>query len=361
MLSSFQVQDFRCFKDIKLDQLARINLIGGKNNTGKTTLLEALFLSLGANNPELLIRVSIFRGVQQFKIDEAALFEGPWKWLFRTREPDCNIKIIETDDHHQTRELQILFEQSKAHVLGTERPRSDEIISTSANSNNIAGNRIILRQIIDGENYDSKLFINARDEFEVERSTESLRSRGVYITPYVMTKTDAESAERFSRAEKENRQDHLVKALQSIEPRLKRLTLLFEGGQPAIFGDIGIGELIPLNYMGAGLSRLLYILLAIIDAPNGRVLIDEIENGLHYSVLVDVWKAIQQISKDLNVQIFATTHSLECIRASHQALQESNDYALKYYRLERKEDNFRAVSYDHETMMTSIDMDFEMR
>lgn len=360
MLSSFQVKDFRCFKDIKLDQLSRINLIGGKNNVGKTTLLEALFLSLGANNPELIIRVNVFRGIQLFKIDEDTLFEGPWKWLFRTRQTDCNIQIIETDTEHQIRELQIFFEEPRVRVLGSERTKEDlSITSTVATSS--TGNKIVLKQIINGDSYDSRLFINSKGEFEFERSKESSRSKGVYITPYVMTKIDTESAERFSRAEKEGRQDYLVKALQVVEPRLKRLTLLIEVGQPTIFADIGLNELIPLNHMGAGLSRLLYILLAIIDAPNGRVLIDEIENGLHYSVLVDVWKAIQKISEDLNVQVFATTHSIECIRASHQALQESEDYDLKYYRLERKGEHFKAVGYDREIMMTSIDMDFEVR
>ncbi len=194
MLSSFQVKDFRCFKDIKLDRLARVNLIGGKNNTGKTTLLEALFLSLGPNNPELLIRINVFRGIQQFKVDTDALFEGPWRWLFRTRKPDCNIEIIEIDTENQERKLKIFFEKSKTHVLGSDHTQ-EEVSLTSKTSTGNNENQIILRQVINDIEYDSKFFVNSKGEFEVERAPEFLHSRGVYITPHMMTRTDIESVE----------------------------------------------------------------------------------------------------------------------------------------------------------------------
>jgi AAA15 family ATPase/GTPase len=361
MLSSFHIKDFRCFQDIKLEQIARVNLVGGKNNTGKTTLLEALFLSLGANNPELIVRVGVFRGIQQFRVDEKSLFDGPWKWLFRNRESKCEIQIAESYLGHQDRILKILFEESKSKVLNSSHAYEQGTQDSTSSVDSISGNQIIFRQVVDGHSYDSRLFVNSKGELAFERSPESVNVRGIYVTPFVMNRMDTDLAERFSRAEKEGKQDYLLDSLRLIEPRLKRITLLIEGGQPMIFGEIGIGELIPLNHMGAGLSRLLYILLSIIDAPNGRVLIDEIDNGFHYSVLVDVWKAIQKASQDLKVQIFATTHNLECIRASHQAFRDADKYDLKYYRLERQDKEFKVVDYDRETMMTSINMNFEMR
>ncbi|HLA44590.1 MAG TPA: AAA family ATPase, partial [Aggregatilineales bacterium] len=58
MYTSFRVQNFRCFADLQMNDLARINLIAGKNNTGKTSLLEAILLHSGHISENVLIRLS---------------------------------------------------------------------------------------------------------------------------------------------------------------------------------------------------------------------------------------------------------------------------------------------------------------
>jgi len=113
--------------------------------------------------------------------------------------------------------------------------------------------------------------------------------------------------------------------------------------------------------MGEGLVRLLSIILAIAQAQGGTILIDEIENGLHYSVMTDVWKAIADAARRADAQIFATTHSQECIRAAHRAFDSSETYDFRYHRLELVKDEIQAVTYDRETLATSDEMDLEMR
>jgi AAA15 family ATPase/GTPase len=113
--------------------------------------------------------------------------------------------------------------------------------------------------------------------------------------------------------------------------------------------------------MGEGIGRLLSIILAIANAKGGTILIDEIENGLHYSVLTDVWKAIADAARRVDVQIFATTHSQECIRAAHEAFENTEQYDFRYHRLEQVKDEIRAVTYDQETLATSDEMNLEMR
>ena len=183
---------------------------------------------------------------------------------------------------------------------------------------------------------------------------------GIYLTN--STHSFREDAERFSNLERVGRQDEVLETLRLLEPRLQRLTLLVVDREPIINGDIGMSQLVPLPLMGEGLGRLLSIILAIANAKGGTILIDEIEKGLHYSVLTDVWKAITDAARRAEAQVFATTHSQECIRAAHKAFETSEKYDFRYHRLERVKDKiFRAVTYDRETLATSDEMNLEMR
>ena len=83
----------------------------------------------------------------------------------------------------------------------------------------------------------------------------------------------------------------------------------------------------PLSSLGEGAKRLLGLSLALTNARNGILLLDEIENGIHYSVLPDVWRLIFQTARRLNVQVFATTHSWDCIEAFQKAAAEDDDPA----------------------------------
>ena len=119
----------------------------------------------------------------------------------------------------------------------------------------------------------------------------------------------------------------------------------------------------PIKVMGGGMVRLASIVLALSDAHNGIVLIDEIENGLHYSILPDVWKAIERAADDFNVQVFATTHSLEMIRAAHEAFKDDDPYDFRLIRLDRstKTDEIYATTYDKEGMAAAVELNAEVR
>jgi AAA15 family ATPase/GTPase len=123
----------------------------------------------------------------------------------------------------------------------------------------------------------------------------------------------------------------------------------------------GFDEPIPLPIMGGGVQRALSILLAIGSAENGVVLIDEIENGIHHSALKDLWAVIAEASRVFNCQLFATTHSDECIRAAHEAFKKSKSYDLMLYRLERKNGSINAVMYDEETLDAALSIPLEVR
>ncbi|RLC14774.1 MAG: hypothetical protein DRI57_13935 [Deltaproteobacteria bacterium] len=87
---------------------------------------------------------------------------------------------------------------------------------------------------------------------------------------------------------------------------------------------------IPLNGMGDGMLRILQLVLGIFPARNGFLLIDEFENGLHFSVQKQIWKLIFELASDLNIQVFATTHSWDCIEAFSIAANQSDEEAVLF-------------------------------
>jgi hypothetical protein len=171
----------------------------------------------------------------------------------------------------------------------------------------------------------------------------------------------SEDAERFGKLEISGQQDMLLKALQVVEPRLSRLAVVVTGGTPMIHGDIKLDRLVPLSLMGEGMVRLASLVLAIGNAQKGVVLVDEIENGLHHSILPKVWLVISEAARQFNTQVFATTHSMECIAAAHRAFSESKGYDFHLHRLERREGTIRAITYDQETLSAAIDTGLEVR
>jgi AAA15 family ATPase/GTPase len=131
--------------------------------------------------------------------------------------------------------------------------------------------------------------------------------------------------------------------------------------EPIIHGDIGLQKMLAIQLMGEGISRLLSYIIRISDIKGGIVLIDEIENGIHYTASEQVWKVIDSISKLYNVQVFATTHSYECLRSAKNAFAESGTSDIAFFRLERINDQVTVQSMDKDTFDYMIDTDTEVR
>ena len=170
-----------------------------------------------------------------------------------------------------------------------------------------------------------------------------------------------EHAKRYSDLVEARREEELLPPLRALDPRIRRLELLFPANKPMLYVDVGSDQLVPLTYMGEGLGYVLSWQLAIMTANNGTVLIDEFENGLHYAALVDAWKAVGAAARQSNVQVFATTHSWECVLAAHRAFAESDEDEFRLHRLERRDGEVVALTYDQEQLDTAIEFNFEVR
>ena len=93
----------------------------------------------------------------------------------------------------------------------------------------------------------------------------------------------------------------------------------------------------PLGSMGEGIKRLLVLAMNLIQSAGGYLLVDEIDTGLHYSVMVKMWKLVIETARRLDIQVFATSHSLDCIQALAELYENEPDVRddISLHRIQR--------------------------
>lgn len=368
MLRSFAIKNFRGFRDLTVEPLDRINLIAGMNNTGKTSLLEAIYLHLNPGKIEAAIDLNRMQGID----DEVALsrqwgneadaladaLEEDCGWLFHSREIALPIELASRDDRGIERVTELKFADRT--TAGAEYPEIPSLLKAESLGwvANITPHLVHRYRDSTGR---VGFSLAARAKQRIILNGVNLPKHGPSRFLKFGLHSSTPDVEEFSRIEAAGRQDEIISALRILEPRLQRLSLLVIAGKPAIHGNLGLKRLVPIALLGEGVRRLLSFVLAIIDCPGGTVLIDEIENGLHHSVLQKVWTAIAHAARRADVQVFATTHSFECIEAAHEAFTADGIYDLRLHRLERVDDRVTAVTYSQKTLGTSVDMNLEVR
>lgn len=353
--SDISIKNFRCFKNFSIGSLNRVNLIGGMNNVGKTTLLESIFLLLGGTNINVVLKISAFRGIERFEGDAALIRETLWGYLFHNFDNQGAITI--QSELGSGKRVSVVLKQTAGETitLSSQQASQGRVAIDDASAKALQ----LKYTNVNGKTYTIKLQVDSTG-IKVPPPLEDLIFPGIFLSAR-RRPTLQENATRYGQLELAKSDYDLLKALQSIEPRLQRLSTIVGASGPVLHGDIGLGQMVPLPVMGDGLSSLVSLLLTISSAPNGVVLIDEIENGFHYSVLEKVWQAIAEAARRYNTQVFATTHSWECIKAASEAFSTAEPYDFCYHRLEQIGDIIKAVSFDRDTLQSTIETGWEIR
>ena len=323
MLESVHVRNFRGLKDLEIKGLGRINLFAGRNNSGKTALLEALSLLAGAGWPDLAFNPLIVRGaevlvesatVPGIQVSGAGVRESLWKPMFHGL--DLRKKITVAAEHVELGEL--LLDVDFA------RHKNVEINVGNLGSKSVASLQDTLGFAFHGEptgNVTSQAFLNEQGRkttiYTGDTDPDPKPSfPAVYLAGHGVS--HLQDARNLGEVRRQKQGDLVVQALKIIDPRLESIEDNSASGVPMIWGDIGSPELMPLLAMGAGLGRASRLFIGMLHVKGGAVIVDEIENGFHYLVVPRLWEAIDRMARDFDVQIFATTHSRECVRAGVQ-------------------------------------------
>lgn len=352
MLTNLNISNYRIFNELEMNHLDRINLIVGRNNSGKTALLEAIFLLAGAGNAEMALNAYVIRGPDQGTPINQKIGETFWKPMFYAFNTTKAVKITGHDALHGPLTLDISSERQEQGTIEfpIDGPDSDPVTD-------LLGHRSLVFHYSGPGNKLVESRIRAKKQgFELKQGNIDPPFLAAIVEPRVGN--SQEDAIRLGILRRQKQGHVLLTALKVIEPKLQSVEDNSSSGTPMIWGDIGLTELIPLPAMGEGMTRIARIVLAIAASPDGVVVLDEIETGLHYSVLPKVWEVIDTASKQFNTQIFATTHSFECVEAAHQSLG-MNGFLL--HRLEANGTENRCVTYEPEAITAALQHPLEIR
>ena len=363
MLKSIQIRNFRIINQLSLPDLHRINLIAGLNSCGKTSVLEAVFLLSAAGNAQLLMNPYIMRGLSP-NIGIWTRTENPWGEVFSNLDIMKMIEIVAGHEKFGELKLEITLERLLHEEIRIEQ-NEKESIPSNLEASTQSRTPVINTPIMPALNLRYFRETTMQTESKIRPSSQGIEISQPVATPpftviYVSSYTGSyeEDARRLGLLKRKKLGDLLLRALKVIEPRLQSVEESSATGFPMIYVDVGLNELVPLVGMGDGISRIARLILAISSAPGGVVLVDEIENGFHHTILPNVWKVLDEATLTFNVQLISTTHSLESIEAAHSVLDQ------EYFRLHRIESSGgtnKCITYVPESIEAAMKHGMEVR
>ena len=348
-LESLEINRFRAFDHLKIERLGRVNLVVGKNNVGKSSLLEALWLYANQGHPVIVWKILEAR-------DEG---RGP------ERSPQPRILMGEdqgVEDYvgsakrlfHRVSDVD---QQYTAQIGPSSVENRTLTISLGTESVNRLETAPVLKTHIDKQKNSYKLDVGSY------RLQEGNGERCVMVTANGL---DALTLEKFwDSVALTDLEDDVLSALRLIASNVERVNMLTgrkrRNARTPVVKVAGVSEPLPLKSLGEGMNRMFGISLALVSARNGMLLIDEIESGLHYSVQPNVWRLVFEVARRLNIQVFATTHSWDCITSFQQAAREYEQDEGILIRLTEKKGEIIADSFDENELEIAAREEIEVR
>src|SRR5258708_9621641 len=374
LLNSLEMRNLRGFRHLQIERLGRVNLIVGKNNVGKSSLLEALQLYTRRGSPKLIWEILEARDENTRSPSSRTVNIGDLlsslKYLFYGRK--------------ELKELKDLKEHLEPILIGAINSPEDTLSRTVewyVCKVDEDGNRKI--QPLQPEEYETvdnpvprftiQLGEQQKTSYQLRLDTLAsslLRSEFVEIN-CVFILANGLSAEQdvdlWDGVALRSLESDVLTSLRIIAPGVEGYSFV---GDPESRTGLGrvpivrikdIDEPLPLRSLGDGVQRILGIALALVNATDGILLIDEIENGIHYSVQSELWQLIFQLARRLNVQVFATTHSWDCIEGFQKAAQEKKQEDGMLIRLSLRKDEVVATLFDERKLGIATREQIEVR
>jgi ABC-type transport system involved in cytochrome c biogenesis ATPase subunit len=359
ILNSLEIRNFRGFEHLTIERLGRVNLITGRNNTGKSALLEALRLYARKGSPKLIKEMLEER-------DENGLFAtarlpGPvlypskelfpgtviesilpgFGYLFYGRKLTSSVPIQIGPLHSPDDMLSI---QVSTQDLNTDSDFGSRLaINLGKQQVMNIGSAAMLAGLLNVEQapYITSLFVPPNG---LEREFIGRLWDGIVLT---------------------SQEKEVIASLRIIAPGIENVGIIGDPGSASgripIVKIAGVDDPMPLRSLGDGMQRIFGISLALVNAKDGMLLIDEFENGVHYSAQDELWQLIFQLAHRLNVQVFATTHSWDCIEGFQKAAQESKQDEGILIRLSLKGDEVISTIFDERKLAIATREQIEVR
>lgn len=301
-IESIHIDGFRGFKDFRLSDLKDINFLAGENNTGKTSLLEAIHILEYPGEIGHYISVCGKRegmvNVSPYNIFENSI-----------RKNNSNlVKEIEIEASINKKDVGSLIRVENVQVMKI-LPRKSEVKAFEG---------VIEHYGEDFSTYENKLYIDEETDRLIISNKDS-------YSPVKITRVmpfDHIDKEILNIVIKEGKKQDLIDAIKIFDKEIIGIETIKEDNEIKTYIQHKTTGLLPISAYGDGLKKVVYLSSVIVEAKGGILLIDEIETALHYSAMEEVFKWIIEAANSYKVQIFATTHSQEALDALLESAME---------------------------------------
>lgn len=374
-LPDLEIKGFRGIDELSIPQLGQVTLLAGKNSIGKTTVLDAVRVYAARGSYSVLSNLLWEREEVNVVVDEEGnvISEPDWLALFFDRDASDDFHIAirpcEVEDP-LTIELTIPNDEQLSLLNSSEHDSPVKVI------------KVVFRHRESLIPYGIP-----PTEPNTYRSHRRVSNRSVHRQWSWVTRSQDQlpeiNCESLGPGLLEN--DDLSRYWDNValtddeNAAVEALRLAFDrdidgtaviGDDQSVGRNVGrhavvklkdLGRRVPLRSLGDGAQRLFGVALALANSRDGFLLIDEAENGIHYSVQRAFWKMILRTANENNVQVLATTHSGDCIRGFVQAATELEDVDGALVRLDRQNGSLSAVTYSEESLRVAAEQGIEVR
>lgn len=368
MIRNLTIDGFRGFEHFEMRDFGRVNLLVGTNNSGKTSVLEAIQILMTGHIRSIWEALSR-RGER--------LADEPERRT-RTAGDVCHLfrgHAIQVGSEFQLRGAN---DATVGRLSATIQERSLDDDSRPAlfeEEEDYAGSFSLLLKGDGFVKVDEKLPLTRRGGLPFDllrrppRNQDDAKLSARFISTASMSPDEIVSL--YEDVVLTPEEDLVIQALKTVEPTIERIASTskdsrYYRGYPGERGGIvvkcaGVDQRIPIGSLGDGIWRILGLALALVHAENGVLLVDEIDTGLHFTVMSDMWKLVSETAKRLNVQVFATTHSRDAVDslAAISRADSNGDNGVTIQRLER--DKQRAVTFTEQEIVVAAERGIEVR
>lgn len=382
LLNSLEIRNFRGFRHLQIERLGRVNLIVGKNNVGKSSLLEALQLYAQRGSPVLIWEFLRGRDESRYvSITRDVGDETTYPHSGRSGERLVNIEnrlLALKYMFYGRKDVRMHIEPIQIGPINS----ADETMSLTVGwfDEQVGEDGRLRRLLLQPEDYTQAVDLVPRlivgvgkqqsIDYAISLSTlprlvrpELKEINSIFVGANGLNRSQAGSL--WDKISLRKLEADVLASLRIIAPGVEGQSFVGDPGtregRIPIVRISGIDEPLPLRSLGNGMQRVLGIALALANASDGILLVDEIENGIHYSVQPELWQLVFQLAARLNVQIFATTHSWDCIEAFQKAAQENKQEEGMLIRLDFKKSGVNATLFDNEELGIITRQQIEVR
>lgn len=355
MLKVLNLRQYRGFASYRLADLARVNLVVGENNSGKTAILDAVALLLSGGSVSALVESARRRGEiregRGREIDISHVFHGHrcapgarFELSSARGRKRLIGEILSLEDADEETEKWDMRIQRR-----WRRDPDEEEIAFWLNLVLDKQQPIMLPMTENGLFIDA-LWLRSWDNGH-------FRKKVIFLNLILSSMHDAWNA-----VIKERREEEIIAAMRILTPKLD--SIHFWGGdrqEGILIGQEDVELRLPIGSYGDGMRRLLAISLALVSIKGGCLLIDEIDTGLHWTVMEDMWRLVVEAAQRYDVQVFATTHSYDCIRGLGALIKSRPDLSESVAIQKVHPSLEQAVCIPGEDIPTVVEQDIEVR